>query len=89
MGKMERKSLPKEKFSAFERIFAKHGDIVEHNGREIQNLCGNFLNLYGKMERKSLPKEKFSAFERIFAKHGDIVQHNGREIQNLCGNFLN
>ena len=46
MGKMERKSLPKEKFSAFERIFVKHGDIVEHNGREIQKLCGNFLNLY-------------------------------------------
>ena len=46
MGKMERKSLPKEKFSAFERIFAKHGDIVEHNGREIQKLWRNFLNLY-------------------------------------------
>ena len=83
MGKMERKSLPKEKFSAFERIFAKLGDIVEHNGREIQNLCGNFLNLYGKMERKLLPKEKFSSFERIFAKHGDILEHNGRGIQNL------
>jgi hypothetical protein len=89
MGKMERKSLPKEKFSAFERIFAKHGDIVEHNGQEIQNLYGNYLNLYGKMERKSLPKEKFSGFERTFAKHGDIVERNGREIQNLCGNFLN
>ena len=46
MGKMERKSLPKEKFYAFERIFVKHGDIVEHDGREIQKLCGNFLNLY-------------------------------------------
>ena len=45
MGKMERKSLPKEKFSAFERIFAKDGDIVEHDEQEIQNLCGNFLNL--------------------------------------------
>ena len=77
MGKMERKSLPKEKFSAFERIFAKHGDIVQHNGREIQNLCGNYLNQYGKIERKSLLKEKFSAFERTDAKHGDIVEHNG------------
>ena len=54
MGKMERKSLPKEKFSAFERIFAKDGDIVEHNGREIQKLCGNFLNLY-KVNIRVLP----------------------------------